>query len=224
MSKAALTFLLLLSGLVQQLPAAFPRDNAKQLIDNERVTVWEATWPKGRPTAMHRFKYDAIAVELAANASVRITTRDGKSQSASLKFGQAAFIPKGTEEMEEGTSDSSRHAIVIELKDAVVPPLQNKSGYPDAFPREDSKKIVDNNRITVWDYTWTTGKPTPMHFHAKDVVTIYMATGEIRSTSLDGTIVVNAIEPGLAKYNPRNRTHTEELIKGEGRAIIVEMK
>ena len=35
---------------------------------------------------------------------------------------------------------------------------------------------------------------------------------------------VNSITPGLAKFNPRNRTHTEELIKGSGRAIIVELK
>jgi hypothetical protein len=28
----------------------------------------------------------------------------------------------------------------------------------------------------------------------------------------------------VAKFNARNRTHTEELIKGMGRAIIVELK
>jgi hypothetical protein len=68
------------------------------------------------------------------------------------------------------------------------------------------------------------GKPTPMHFHAKDVVTIYMETGEVRSTALDGTIVVNAVSPGLTRFNARNRIHTEELIKGAARAIIVELK
>ena len=34
------------------LPPPFPRAGAKQLLDNERVTVWDVVWPKGQP---HRF-------------------------------------------------------------------------------------------------------------------------------------------------------------------------
>jgi hypothetical protein len=192
-------------------------------VDNERVTVWDATWPKGKPTAMHQNALDTVTVELA-NATARFTTKDGKSRSASFKFGQASFIPKGVVQMEEGTSDPARHAIVIDLKDTVVAPLENKTAFPDAFPRDGIKKLVDNKRLTIWDYTWTPGVPTPMHYHAKDVVTIYMTTGEIRSTVINGTFVVNSVTPGLARFNARNRTHTEELIKGAGRAIIVELK
>ena len=33
-----------------------------------------------------------------------------------------------------------------------------KSGHPDAFPREGSKKVLDNSRVQVWDYSWTPGK------------------------------------------------------------------
>src|SRR4051812_44961826 len=126
MSKAALSLLLVLSGLIMQLPPAFPRDGAKQLIDNDRVTVWDATWVKGKPTAMHQDKYDVVAVELA-DSSVRVTEKDSKAKAISLKFGQATFFPKGVAQMEEGTSDTPRHAIVIDLKDAIVPPLENKS-------------------------------------------------------------------------------------------------
>lgn len=151
-------------------------------------------------TAQHQSKYYMVAVDLDAP-----------------NFGKATYTAKGS-------SEKPRHAIVIDFKDTVVAPMENKSGYPDAFPREGIKKVLDNKRVTVWDYSWTIGKPTPMHFHAKDVVTIYMSTGEIRSTALDKTIVVNSVTPGLTKYNPRNRTHMEELIKGTGRAIIVELK
>jgi quercetin dioxygenase-like cupin family protein len=214
MLKTTLAVLLLFTGMFQQAP--------RQIIDNERVTVWDATWMKGKPTS-HQNKYDQVTVELA-DSSIRITTPDGKAKSSSLKFGQATFVPKGSAQIEEGTSEAGRHAIVIDLKDTVVPPMENKSGYPDAFPREGIKKLVDNARVTVWDYTWTPGKATPMHFHAKDVVTIYMATGEIRSTPLTGEATVNVVSPGVAKFNARNRTHTEELIKGMGRAIIVELK
>jgi hypothetical protein len=223
MSKAILSAMLLLSALIQQLPSAFPRDGAKQLIDNDRVTVWDVTWQKGKPTVMHQNKYDLVTVDLA-NAAVRINSKEGKAKTTTLKSGQASFELKGVAQMEEGTSDPPRHSIVIELKDKIVAPLEYHSAFPEAFPREGSKKLLDNKRVTIWDYTWTQGVPTPMHFHSKDVVVVYMETGEVRSTALDASIVINKVEPGLAKFNARNRTHTEELIKGASRAIIVELK
>jgi len=214
MLKPTLALILAFAGMIQQAP--------KQIIDNERVTVWDATWVKGKSTS-HQNKLDQVTVELA-DASMKITTPDGKSQTTSFKLGQAAFIPKGKAQIEEGTSEPGRHTIVIDLKDVLIQPMENKSGYPDAFPREGIKKILDNARVTVWDYTWTAGKATPMHFHAKDVVTIYVSNGEIRSTPLKGEATVNVVTPGLTRFNARNRTHTEELIKGMGRAIIVELK
>src|SRR3954468_15557510 len=108
MLKPVLALLLASAGMIQQAP--------KQIIDNERVTVWDATWMKGQ-SASHQNKYDQVTVELG-NGSMRITTPDGKSQSVSFKLGQAAFISKGTAQTEEGTSEPGRHAIVIDLKDA----------------------------------------------------------------------------------------------------------
>jgi len=73
-------------------------------------------------------------------------------------------------------------------------------------------------------YTWTLGKPTPTHFHEKDVVVVFMANGELKSTAPDGKSGVNVISPGLTRFNARNRTHYEELVKGSARAIIFELK
>jgi hypothetical protein len=49
-------------------------------------------------------------------------------------------------------------------------------------------------------------------------------SGEVRSSAIDGTITINKVEPAQARFNARNRTHTEELLKGASRAIIVELK
>jgi hypothetical protein len=38
---------------------------------------------------------------------------------------------------------------------------------PPAFPRPGVKKILENERVIVWDCTWTPGVATPMHFHDK---------------------------------------------------------
>ena len=223
MTKAVLAALLLVSGLLQQAQSVFPREGAKQLIDNERVAVWDVTWIKGKPTAMLQNKLDTVTVDLE-NAAIRVTAGKGKPKAVSFKVGQASFTPKGTSQTEEGTSDPARHAIVVELKDVVVQPLTYNSAFPDAFPREGSIKLLDNKRVTVWDYTWSKGVPTPMHFHPKDVVVVYLMSGEVRSSAIDGSITINKVEPGQARFNARNRTHTEELLKGASRAIIVELK
>src|SRR6266487_2638611 len=58
------------------------------------------------------------------------------------------------------TAQAADRAIIIDLKDHRVPVLQNKSGYPSAFPRPGNVKVLENDRIVVWDYTWTAGVPT----------------------------------------------------------------
>jgi hypothetical protein len=74
-------------------------------------------------------------------------------------------------------------AIAITLKEKKVSALANTSGYPNAFPRPHNIKVYEDARVIVWDYTWTPGEPTPMHFHDKDVVVIYFGKGSLRSTT-----------------------------------------
>jgi hypothetical protein len=174
-----------------------PLQEAKPLIDNNRVTVQEIK-ATGQPAPIAGRKNDVVAIDL-----------DTKT---------AFFVAKG------GTHNSPRHAIVIDLKDVSIPPIENKTKYPLAFPRPNVKKVLDNNRVLIWDYTWTPGVATPMHFHDKDVVVVYLADGELKSTTVDGKADVNPISFGLTRFNAPNRTHTEELVKGSARAIIVELK
>ena len=122
------------------------------------------------------------------------------------------------------TSPSGGRTIVIELKDRTVAPLANKSGYPNAFPRPGSKKLFETAKVIVWDYTWTPGVATPMHFHDKDVVVTYLKDGSLKSTTPSGQVTVNDYSFGTVKFNTRDRTHTEMLVKGSQRAIIVEFK
>lgn len=119
---------------------------------------------------------------------------------------------------------SSGRTIVIELKDNKVPSLANTSGYPNAFPRPGSKKVLENGRVVVWDYTWMPGVPTPMHFHDKDVVVTYLKDGSLKSTTPDGKVTTNNYRFADVKFNARNRSHTETLVNGSQRAIIVEFK
>ena len=226
MTKAFLALLLALlplSAQTPQLPHAFPRDGVKQLIDNERVTVWEATWPKGKPTPMHRHQFDMVGIDLA-DATMKATNQQGVVTNSRYQPGRVGFTRKGDTHMEEGTSDTPRHMILIDLKDVVVQPLANKSAYADAFPREGARKLLENDRVVVWDYSWTPGKPTVMHFHDKDVVVVYLGNGDLSSTTPEGKTTVNSYAFGQTKFNPRDRTHSELLVKGSQRVIAVELK
>jgi hypothetical protein len=133
-------------------------------------------------------------------------------------LGSAAFLPKGAPPKIAGRS------IVIDLKDQPVAPIENTSGYRLAFPRPGVTKILENERVIVWDCTWTLGVAAPMHFHDKDVVALFLEGGDLKSTTLDGQAVVNPHTPGTVTFAPRNRTHAETLVRGKQRAIITELK
>jgi hypothetical protein len=131
--------------------------------------------------------------------------------------GIAKFVPKGT------TANLSGKYLVIDLKDHPSPVYENKTGYPLAFPRPGSKKLLENARVIVWDYTWQPDVPTPMHFHDKDVVVWFLEDGDLRSTTPDGKSTVTQYTAGTIRFSAGNRAHAETLIKGQQRAIITEL-
>src|SRR5688572_30175734 len=89
---------------LQDLPHAFPRTDVKQILENERVTVWDVVLAKGKPTTMHRHKYDMVVVDLA-DATARVTSPEGAVSSSSTQAGRAYFFAKGMTHIEEGVSD-----------------------------------------------------------------------------------------------------------------------
>src|SRR2546426_245649 len=111
------TLLLFFHSAVQDLPHAFPREGAKQIVDNARLTAWDVTWPKNKPTAMHKHAYDLVGIELA-DSTFAVTSQGGQPRTASSTRGRVLFLRKDTIHMEEGLSDTPRHAILVDLKDA----------------------------------------------------------------------------------------------------------
>ena len=174
-------------------------------IDNPRVHVWldDGSTPSR---------------DISAVAVVRISEADGRTSYSTDS--SASATPQST----QSAAANSSPTIEIDVKQTRVAPVPDTSGYPLAFPRPGVKKVLESDRVIVWDYTWTAGQPTPMHFHDKDVVVVYLADGALRSTDPDGAAVVNTHYYGFTKFNARNRVHTEELVRGNARAIIVELK
>jgi hypothetical protein len=187
-------------------PDALTLDGARPIMDNPRVTVWDLTWSRGVPEVMERTTTNAIWVSLTPNE------------------GQVVYWPRGSARRAAASENAMARSIVVSLKDAPTATMENKSGYPNAFPRPGSRKILENERVIIWDYTWTTGQPTPMHFHDKDALVVYLKNGALKSTTPDGKSVVNSLTVGKTTFNARDRVHTETLVEGESRAIITELK
>jgi len=168
--------------------------SAEPVLDNERVTVWDTV--NALPPAQHDF----VAVSL--------------SQKGTAVFGHRGDI----------TGKPGTRTVVIELKDHPLAPIANNSGYPLAFPRRNATKLLENDQVVVWDNVWHTGTPTPMHFHDKDALVVYEATGALQSTTPDGKKVVSEYEFAQIRFSPRDHSHTELLVRGRGHAIIIELK
>ena len=214
----------MVSGVLAQspTPATSATDGIKELIDNQRITICEATLTKGQKWPMQQYDEDTLVVPLTP-VSLKITSVDGKATTVSLKPGEVGFWPKGTHQATEHGNDG--RAIVAHFKEFTAPPYKNTSGYGPAFPRPRGKKLFENDRIVVWDYTWVQGEPTPNHFHDKDLMIVYLAEGAIKSVSPDGKATPNEFKFAEVRFNPGNRAHYEEYVRGDGpRAIITELK
>jgi hypothetical protein len=167
---------------------------AEPVLDNERVVVWDATG------AMPPARHDFVAVSLS-------------------RKGTAVFGHKG-----DRPGKPAVRSVVIELQDVALAPIPNTTGHPLGFPRPRVKKLLENDKVIVWDYVWRQGEPTPMHFHDKDTVVVFEATGALQSTTADGKSVVNEHKFGDIRFNKRDRTHSELLVHGQARAVITELK
>ena len=206
----------------QTYPPPFPRKDAVQLIENDRVEIWDVTWPKGQPTAMHEHPYDQISITLTPG-TIKVTRPDGNSSVGQSKLPSATFVRKGTVHAEEGMSDIPQHKIMVELKPSTSTAAIPAAGPPDAFPREGAVKLLDNDRAVVWDFTWKPGQPTPRHLDYLDSVTIFLEGGTLRSVASQTSEAVR--KAGDVVYSPAGtEAHTEEAVSGSPRAIVVELK
>lgn len=199
------------------LPLAAQAQAPAPVIDNERVTVRDIALEQGKPGPVVEHTGDYVVLYVKGG---RIRAADGKT--ATHPSGSAFSGHGGT------TSDTATngpvHEVVVELKDAPSKTVPNTTGLPPAFPRPGSRKVLENEKIRVWNYKWLPGKPTPMHFHNTEVVVVYLGDGDIAATTPDGKKIVTHHNPGEIVFNLANRSHSEELVKGEQSGIMLELK
>ena len=202
----------------QSYPPPFPREAAQKLFENERVAVWDVTWPKGQPTAMHQHPVDQFSVTLVGG-TVRVTRLGGTPVVNNSKPGSVVLTPQGTVHMEEGLSDIPQRKIMLQLKASETRSDNAVGSAPGAFPREGAVKLFENARVIAWDFSWKPGQKTARHADYRDSVIVFLEGGTIRSGSTD-----IARSTGEVAYIPRNPDpRTEEAVQGSPHAVIVEL-
>ena len=204
-------------AMLAALTQAALADAPAPVIDNGRVTVRSLTLKQVEPAPAISHAGDYVVLYIKGG---RIKSADGKTQD---HVSGSAFAGHGGTTSDTAL-DGDAHEVVVELKDSPSNTVPNTTGLPPGFPREGAKKVFENSKVNVWNYTWLPGKPTPMHFHNTEIVVVYLGNGDITATTPDGKKAVTHHNPGDIVFNLANRSHSEELTQGEMSGVMLELK
>ena len=191
-----------LSSTIGALPW-YAEAEASRLFENERVIAWRfASGERAVPLVRDR-RLPGVIVTLADGA-VQIV--DDVNMVTTPDVAPASGV------------------VLIGVKDHPRDRLETPFGMIPAFPREGVSRVVENDRVTVWAVSWTKGMKTPLHFHDKDVVAVYLDAGTVRSIPPSGETMATPRLAGDTVFLLRGRAHVEECIDGPRRDIIIELK
>jgi hypothetical protein len=150
------------------LPPAYPRAGATKILDNEAVQVWHIAWLKGQPSPMHRHIYDLLGVYYEPGDRI-IISPEGTRRPVSTRAWDTVFQREGVTHIEEGVSDPPLRAVFVELKRTGAYGADT-TGTAPPFTGEGGTQRVDNERVTLWEFTRPPAV-TP-HRHAHDAVVV----------------------------------------------------
>jgi hypothetical protein len=198
----------LLSVLAQtstaKLPPAYPRAGAAKILDNDSVQVWNIAWLKGQPSPLHRHLYDLVGVYYEPGDRM-IISPEGAKRPVSTKAWDIAFQRAGVTHIEEGTSDAPLRSVFVEMKHEGAYGTDSGGGDAAAFPGNGATQKLDNERVTVWEFTQ---KPAAApHRHTHDAVV----------AAIDG-------QKPRAVWVKRGTVHTDEGAGAASRYYVFEIK
>jgi hypothetical protein len=201
--RLAIGLLAVLVVAPQSLPPAYPRAGVTALLENTDVVVWNIAWLKGQPSPLHRHLYDLVGVYYEPGDRM-IISPEGARRPVSTKAWDIAFQRTGVTHIEEGTSDAPLRSVFIEMKRPGSYGTRT-AGDAAAFAGEGATQKLDNERVTVWEYTQS---PAPKrHAHARDTVVV----------AIDG-------RGPRALWVPQGTVHASEGTESASRVYVFELK
>lgn len=207
------------------LPAAADQPHPvtpQKVIDNDRVTVFDLTLKPGEQGPVTPPDEDAVILFLSGG-KIRSDGSAG-SDTNDRNFGDAVFVPKGSNVRDTLLEGGPAHEVVVWLKNKTAAPVANPTSYPPAWPRPGAQKVLENDRVIAWRYEWQQAEPTPVHIHLRPQVAAYRGDGLIISTEPDLAKTEVPYHDGEIVYSPPGHIHSEELATGSLSAVVVELK
>ena len=95
-------------------PASLPRENAKQVLNDDRVIAWDLTWSAGAGALRYRAPLDTVIVWLG-DGMLRVSGANASSGATPVRAGTMRFVARGSSEVLEMT-DGSPRALIFQLK------------------------------------------------------------------------------------------------------------
>lgn len=216
--------LLAVTVSAQKYGPAFPREGAVKVFENERVAVWHIVWKNGVTQPIHQHWYDMAGVFLNFGP-ITVTSPDGAARPSNEPFAvprpyfQKALITHKEEALNPaGTPE--RQAVMVDLKERA--PTTPASGA--AAWRDGAKNVLDNERVTMWDYSWKPGASAALHDPAKDSIEVFVDGGTLRSKDAAGHEETKSFADQGARFVPRGGIVSETAAGGSPRVIVIELK
>ena len=95
-------------------PSPFPRADAKQVQDDDRVAAWDVTWAAGSAGFTYRATRETVVIWLG-DGTLRATTGSGSASTSSVKSETMRHLDRGAGETLEMVSGAPR-ALFFQLK------------------------------------------------------------------------------------------------------------
>jgi hypothetical protein len=95
---------------------------------------------------------------------------------------------------------------------------------PPAYPRPGATKILENDRVVVWNIAWLK-QQYPLHRHIYDLVGVYYEPGDRMIIAVDGAKRPVSTRAGDIAFQKSGVTHIEEGASDPPlRAVFIEFK
>ena len=134
-----------------------------------------------------------------------ITSLDVTKRTTSVESGRIQWLRAGVTHAEEGASDDSLRAVMIELKGNAPSGRIDTSTEVPAFAVT-TMPMLDNGRVTVWDYPGPQAR-SPKHRHPMDTVVVFTSQKNAR-----------------AIFVPAGTMHAAEEVTTGTKATVFELK
>jgi hypothetical protein len=207
----------------KELPPAWPRPGATLLVENDRGAAYNVVYPQGKPTSFHRHRYFFAGLDLNT-ATIKVTDTEGKFRLGPVIKNRMWFLPKDLTHQEMSTTDPGRHTVVIDIKEKTAPEVRNTTQYPTNNYAAFQTKVVDNERVVIWDCAWADGAAPTTSFNSRDMFVAIAEGGDLSVVSAGEAPRFEHYNAGQAIFLPGGQARTISSRNGTVHVMLVEVK